>query len=650
MISQKINKLFYSKIIILLGLIYPFFFVNYFENTMVFDINFFKHFSNCFGVDIYIDTKCEPFGDTIFFMPNYPMLGLLFTSGFFKFFDFIINENNYIQIFRNYLAIFDSINIFLFYKILKLFKIKNSELKAFLFALLPSTLISGSAFGQIDHLLITFGLLTTYFLFISSIKIANREKGDIKYFSLSVISFFILLFVKQHSVLLLPYFFFLYLFILLVIIKFSKSNLYKYFLTFFLIFLVFLFIDISIFEVPDNFSINSVYIHTLVYGMGAASVISLFGMNFWSILDKFGFDIFHSQNSQIGSFFISEKYNIEIIPYSIGLIFSILLILYYVKNFFYLIINQKLDRNYETYKKIFVLSIGFNCLIILIYCNFMTGINIRYISQFYAYSLLFAFTMQRFSYFYIFLLMLSSIIFSSILAETIGLKFINQFFPLFENLNQLSIYPKMTDMQIIGFITNIFILIYLANKINFKIKYSHFYKYLITTLALIMIFDTIVNKKTSNYDIEISTNETFENFYLYYDNGKGFTEKNKISFKKNSSKNNIYILKLDTNIIGHIKSFRLDSPEIKNYNFEIIKFEKDDKNIMDNFEITLKNMIKKNDIFYNISNDDPYLIFTNEDKPEHNIPYLYYLIFFIIFFEFIFILRFFYLRVISSDF
>ena len=121
--------------------------------------------------------------------------------------------------------------------------------------------------------------------------------------------------------------------------------------------------------------------------------------------------------------------------------------------------------------------------------------------------------------------MLSSIIFSSILAETIGLKFINQFFPLFENLNQLSIYPKMTDMQIIGFITNIFILIYLANKINFKIKYSHFYKYLITTLALVMIFDTIVNKKTSNYDIEISTNETFENFYLYYDNGKGFTEK-----------------------------------------------------------------------------------------------------------------------------
>ena len=69
--------------------------------------------------------------------------------------------------------------------------------------------------------------------------------------------------------------------------------------------------------------------------------------------------------------------------------------------------------------------------------------------------------------------------------------------------------------------------------------------------------------------------------------------KNKISFKKNLSKNNIYILKLDTNIIGHIKSFRLDSPEIKNYNFEIIKFEKDDKNIMDNFEITLKNMTKK---------------------------------------------------------
>ena len=93
MVNNKKDFYFY-----IFGFIFIFGVLNTFQNTMVFDIDFFRHFSNCFGKNVYTDINCPAYGDTIFFKPNYPAFGIVFTSGFFWLFNEFINNDNYFMI------------------------------------------------------------------------------------------------------------------------------------------------------------------------------------------------------------------------------------------------------------------------------------------------------------------------------------------------------------------------------------------------------------------------------------------------------------------------------------------------------------------------------------------------------------------------
>lgn len=587
---------------------------------MVFDIDFFRHFSKCFGSNIYIDTSCEPFGDTIFFMPNYPIFGIIFTSGFFRLFNNFINDENYIYIFRNYLAIFDSVNIYLFYKILSFFNSNQKYYKILFFAVVPSTIVSGSAFGQIDHLLITFSFLSSYFIFKNIRELSLYKEVNSINFILGVFFFFTLLFTKQHSLFLLPYFFFLFLILTFLMIKISIKIFIEYFIYFIIILLFFLFIDLYFFKVPRVSGINSVYLHTLFYGMGAASVLSIHGMNVWSILDKFGIDIFHSQNNSIGNLLIFDQFSIEIIPSFIGLLLVLTLIFIFITKYLhYLIKFDFINLSQSSLLDLIKLTIIMNSIIILTYCNFMTGINIRYIYQFYPFSFLVFFCIGRIKFLYFFLLFLSSILFASIISESIGIKFLNQFFPVFDFLNNYSKYPKFTDMQIIGFFINLILLIYLLKFLP-KIKSSFFkHKFIFIMFFVLISFYIFENNNLNNINIEINIkDEHTENYYLYLDLGRGFSEENKFSFQSNNIKNN-NILFIDKNFVGKIAQIRLDPPDKNNLEFNILSFSINGEKLIFEDNITLKGLKKLDTNYITSSDEDPYLIKKISTATKYNI-------------------------------
>lgn len=83
---------------------------------------------------------------------NYPIIGLFLSTGALKlagsFFLFFL-----------YLALFESINALLFYRLLGFLNIQNKWIYTLLFVLLPSTLSGGALWGQIDHIGLTFLLI-----------------------------------------------------------------------------------------------------------------------------------------------------------------------------------------------------------------------------------------------------------------------------------------------------------------------------------------------------------------------------------------------------------------------------------------------------------------------------------------------------------
>ena len=310
MVNNKKDFYFY-----IFGFIFIFGVLNTFQNTMVFDIDFFRHFSNCFGKNVYTDINCPAYGDTIFFKPNYPAFGIVFTSGFFWLFNEFINNDNYYEVFRNYLGIYDFIIYIIFFNILKILNIKNYKIKSLTLIILPSTILSGSMFGQIEHLMLTFFLGFLYFLILDFKKKFQR----LHYFNLSIIFLFSLFLIKLQSIFLIPGV------TLVIIINFYqtyKLNLYLFktkLFCFFLFLSLFIFLDSAIFNVPNYFGINSTLLHSFIYGKSAASIISLHATNVWSILDKFGFNIFNGIYETFAIFEIKsnliKNIKFELVPF-----------------------------------------------------------------------------------------------------------------------------------------------------------------------------------------------------------------------------------------------------------------------------------------------------------------------------------------------
>lgn len=606
MVNNKKDFYFY-----IFGFIFIFGVLNTFQNTMVFDIDFFRHFSNCFGKNVYTDINCPAYGDTIFFKPNYPAFGIVFTSGFFWLFNEFINNDNYVEVFRNYLGIFDFISYIIFFNILKILNIKNYQIKSLTLIILPSTILSGSMFGQIEHLMLTFFLGFLYFLILDFKKKFKR----LHYFNLSIIFLFSLFLIKLQSIFLIPGV------TLVIIINFYqtyKLNLYLFktkLFCFFLFLSVFIFLDSAIFNVPNYFGINSTLLHSFIYGKSAASIISLHATNVWSILDKFGFNIFNGIYETFAIFEIKsnliKNIKFELVPIYLGLIFFIIFYVEFIfdkiHNLFNLLKKKVDDKNLVKVLSIILLICSFSY---IFYCTVMPGMNIRYIYLFYPLFLLKLIIDDKFDIILI-LFLISAFFFTGIISNTIGIEIISQFFPITPSeINKFSYDAKISDMQILGCISNILLIFIIYTIDNKVIYFKYLKKRFLFSLILIFIFSynfLIFNPTKIIFD----KNQNLKKFEIYFDYGEGFNERNKAKVDLNET--NFLI------VSKNLKSFRIDPNNIQtNFTLENFKIS-NDKNHLDYKIKFLKNIYNTENLFIIKNNDDPYIIFEIKDFKSYKV-------------------------------
>jgi hypothetical protein len=600
MVNNKIDIYFYIT-----GFILIFGILNIFQNTMVFDIDFFRHFSNCFGKNVYTDINCPAYGDTIFFKPNYPALGIVFTSGFFWIFNEFISNDNYVQIFRNYLGIFDFISYVIFFNILKILSIKNYQIKSLSLIILPSTILSGSMFGQIEHLMLTFFLGFLYFLILDF----KKKFKKIYHFNLSIIFLFSLFLIKLQSIFLIPG---VTLILIINLYQTYKLNLnfFKIKLVCFFLFLsIFVFLDSVIFNVPNYFGINSTLLHSFIYGKSAASIISLHATNIWSVLDKFGFNIFNGIYEAFATFEINsnliKSIKIELVPIYLGLtvfiIFYVEFIFDKIHSLFNLLKKKMNDKDLVKILSIILLICSFSY---IFYCTVMPGMNIRYIYLFYPLFLLKLIIDNKFDIVSI-LFLLSVFFFIGIISNTIGIEIISQFFPITSpEINKFSYNAKISDMQIIGSMSNlllIFVIYTIDNKINY---FKYLKKRFFFTLVLILVFS--YNFLAFNpTKILFDKNQDLKKFEVYFDYGEGFNERDKAKVDLNE-KNYLIVSK-------NLKSFRIDPNKFQtNFTIEKFKITNDKKNLDYKIKL-LKNIHNIKNLFIIKNNDDPYIIFEIKD-------------------------------------
>lgn len=164
--NRKLNIVF-----LLLGILFPFVVRLLFpEIHHEYDVKTFVEwtaFSNPFQAIYTTDCFC-----------NYPVIGLLASTGFLS-----CVGNNLLYFFL-FLAFVESINVWLFWKILQRLQISWAGFWAFLFMILPSTWSGGALWGQIDHLGLFFLFLLVH-LFVSFRTQLNTR------FSLSYIGLFV---------------------------------------------------------------------------------------------------------------------------------------------------------------------------------------------------------------------------------------------------------------------------------------------------------------------------------------------------------------------------------------------------------------------------------------------------------------------------
>ena len=122
---------------------------------------------------------------------NYPVIGLLASTGMLN-----CVGNNLFYFFL-FLALIESINVLLFWTILRRLQISWAGCWAFLFMILPSTWSGGALWGQIDHLGLLFLFLVLHLFISFRIQLnSNRSLSYIGLFIAGIIAYFAL-FTKQ---------------------------------------------------------------------------------------------------------------------------------------------------------------------------------------------------------------------------------------------------------------------------------------------------------------------------------------------------------------------------------------------------------------------------------------------------------------------
>ena len=312
-----------NTILIVLGIALPFLLITYIDAYFRGDINVFNSWLNCWNSQIYIacDAKLPP---------NYPVVGLFLTAGLIhKINDIfqIADRSTSDMIFRYCLACFDSLVFLLFIWLASLMRFRFPVVMGFILLAIPSTLVGGALWGQIDGIALFFGLLSIIcFIKSWSKTIANQNNSKLYtnflWLLLGNLAFVLYILTKQLSIFSLPFFFLLYI---VTIWKFWQNFNYKGFLYIFIglifFFIVFRYVD-SLFEIPKQFYNSSYWFVWAGGGSEHGNKISGNGFNIWMFLGR---DMWSSSHIPFFTFKLANwKY--DFVPYKLGIFLYVIFI------------------------------------------------------------------------------------------------------------------------------------------------------------------------------------------------------------------------------------------------------------------------------------------------------------------------------------
>jgi len=392
LISQnKWEKGIFTFFLFFLGLALPFLIAKYVPYYSSGDVAIFRYWADClesYSHKIYLECKTNP----NYPLPNalnYPVMGLTLSAGTISFIRSIFGttqSNTVDSIFRSYLAFFDFFNFLLFTWLANLMRFRLPISIGLILLIIPSTLVGGALWGQIDGISLFFCLLST----ISFFKSWSIDQVDFKntiglqnglWLLFGVMNFSLYILTKQLSVFSLPFFL---LCLLITVWKFLKYFRYRgifwVLLSLGLFIFSFRYID-TLFEIPKRFHNSSYFFVWTGGGSNHAENISGNGFNLWMFLGR---DMWSSSritfpvlwDHGVGKFFVS--------PYNAGMLLYLIFIAFLLFTGFrvcWLVLQGKAYINKRANADVYLLSLlcfflglshlGFNVL--------LTGTHERYL-------------------------------------------------------------------------------------------------------------------------------------------------------------------------------------------------------------------------------------------------------------------------------
>ncbi|MBI2257303.1 MAG: glycosyltransferase family 39 protein [Flavobacteriia bacterium] len=297
---------------------------------------------------------------------NYPILGLLFSSGIIRLFSFQIEP------FLYFLSLIDALNVLLVYQIFKKSEVQNAKIYTFFISISISTWIIGGVWGQIDNIGQTFIYLILLLIILLTKKISERNR----YIYLLMIGILLCcaLYIKQLLIFSVFPFFIFSVLLIYFHTNFLKLKKWKYFAIFICgLFIPFIFFEFFLY-IPEKYFFSHLE-KIFLEGSDHINIIADNGFNLWTLFSNHQFD----DSSKNWIFFLSPK----TIGISLFSLFSLWLI---TKCFLFLKKFKKIN-----YVQIIFFILFFNLLFNVV----LTGTHERYIYHFYPLYLIFIFSLQN---------------------------------------------------------------------------------------------------------------------------------------------------------------------------------------------------------------------------------------------------------------
>jgi hypothetical protein len=282
------DKNIFTLFLFILGMALPFLLVTYVHYYCTGDVATFRSWAEClekYSQKIYLACKPVP--------PNYPTVGLLMSAGIIHVIKSIFGVTNgkiIDDIFRHYLAFFDLINFLLLIWLASLMKFRFPIFIGLILLIVPSTLVGGALWGQIDGISLCFCLLATIGFFkswLSKVDSGNRNGWKSGLWLLfGVINLSIYILTKQLSIFSLPFFLLLWF---IVGWKLWKDFHYRglfWLVTALSVFTISLHFLDSVLAVPAQFNNSSFWYVWMGGGSEHAEQISGNGFNIWMFLGR----------------------------------------------------------------------------------------------------------------------------------------------------------------------------------------------------------------------------------------------------------------------------------------------------------------------------------------------------------------------------